>query len=68
MDPNANIEELLRLAQRIRAEDNTTELKVMTENEVLDAAERMSELVLALDEWLVKGGFMPQRWQYAGKR
>lgn len=56
MDPNANLEEQLRLAQRMldvydRHNDNGA-----------DGA-RLAELVEALDAWLAKGGFLPERWQ-----
>lgn len=71
MDPNANIEELLRLAEDIRRIENEGELSeryALAEREVIQSAERMAELILALDEWLYRGGFMPQRWQYASRR
>lgn len=55
-DPDSNLSEQLRLAQ-----------------ELIDSAEsgfddpegawRLAELVLALDEWIKKGGFLPQQWQ-----
>jgi len=27
-------------------------------------ADRLAELILALDEWLKKGGFLPNDWQH----
>jgi len=53
MDPDANLSEQRRIAEQI------------VENGAIDAdrAERLAELVLALDEWLKKGGFLPARWQ-----
>lgn len=51
MDPDANIEEQLRLATRM-AEGPISEHE----------GRRLAELVLALDEWLVRKGFKPRRW------
>jgi hypothetical protein len=28
---------------------------------------RLAELVVALDEWIRKGGFLPYRWRYPEK-
>lgn len=58
MDPNANLQEQLRIAQRIL---DASELE---DDNILESgdAERLSELVLALDEWITRGGFMPSRW------
>src|SRR5262245_56929870 len=56
MDPNANLIEQKRCADAIlRAVDTDTIL-------VGDAI-RLAELVLALDEWLQRGGFLPTAWQ-----
>ena len=30
--------------------------------------DRLAELVLSLDEWLTKGGFLPKRWAKGWKR
>lgn len=51
MDPNANLEEQLRLAEAILDEG--------------EEGNRLAELVLALDEWIRRGGFLPEAW---GKR
>ena len=52
MDPNANLEEQLRIAARIaNGEELSTD------------AERLADLVEALDGWLKGGGFLPQRWE-----
>jgi hypothetical protein len=51
MDPNANLEEMRRIAGR--AERN--------EPEPNDHA-RICELVDALDDWLSRGGFLPAAW------
>ncbi len=50
MDPDANWEEQKKLAARINDDRDW----------VKDDARRLAELVLALDEWLKKGGFPPK--------
>ena len=50
MDPNANLAEQIELAQMIV--DGSV-------HDHRDAADRLAELVLALDEWRRKGGFDP---------
>ena len=56
MDPNANRKELLELA-----------LKLVTDNHLYPdatwSAQRLAELVLALDGWLKSGGFLPDVWR-----
>ena len=51
MDPNETLREMLKLAHK-------------SENENLSSedADRLGELVLALDRWLGMGGFPPERW------
>lgn len=59
MDPNANLREQLKLAKRLAmgmARNDSPEAR-------LDDADRLAELVLALDEWLTKGGFLPAIWE-----
>jgi hypothetical protein len=56
MDPSANIEEQLRIASRlVRQSDEDKPFRQV------DVA-RLAELVIALDEWIVNGGFVPRRW------
>ena len=51
MDPDTNLEEQKTLAQSI------------IDGDADDAdAERLAELVLALHEWLSKGGALPEAW------
>ena len=60
MDPNANIEEQLRLASRIVWQQ---------ENEGVSSdadAYRLADLVIALNEWIREGGFMPVKWARCG--
>ena len=54
MDPNANLEEQLELAHKLLLCDY---------GERPFDAERLAELVVALDEWIRKGGFLPARWR-----
>lgn len=62
MDPDANLTEQRRLAVRIlRAED--VEQPISAE----DAA-RLASLVLALAEWIERGGFVPAVWAAGQKR
>jgi hypothetical protein len=55
MDPNATLRELLIYARTI----DRSEGEGFAAN---DAAE-LAELALALDEWLTKGGALPDRWK-----
>ncbi len=63
MDPIANLKEQLELARSIQAiwddchEDGT--LTPEQSDIVADAANRLAELVLDLDEWIRNGGFSP---------
>lgn len=52
MDPNANLIEQLTIARTI----------VDAEAYGLQSVERLAELVLELDSWLRRGGFMPAGW------
>lgn len=53
MDPDANLTELLRLANRLLDTD---------EPDAHDA-HRMAELVTDLHAWLEAGGFPPKAWR-----
>jgi hypothetical protein len=58
MDPNANLAEQLELARRIQKTlDRSSYVPVPAQ------AARLAELVLALDEWITHGGFLPERWR-----
>lgn len=58
MDPDANLEEQLKLAKNIT--------KAEWEDIDDDRADmyRLAELVLALDEWICDGGFLPEKWHF----
>ena len=53
MDPNANLIEQRTLAARLASGNAVNE----------DDAMRLGELVLALDEWIGRGGFLPASWE-----
>lgn len=55
MDPNANLAAQIRLARRILDGD---ESPVDREQ----SAELLAECVIALDEWIMGGGFLPLAW------
>jgi hypothetical protein len=63
MDPIANLKDQLRIARRIRAvEDDCNSdgtLMKAQEEYLSNQACLLAELVLALDEWMSKGGFSP---------
>ena len=56
MDPNFNLEQQLTRAKSI-LEDIDNGLHVFRVD-----AELLAEYVLSLDEWITKGGFLPERW------
>lgn len=55
MDPNANLAEQRLLCARLNVGDSTDE------QACLDAS-RLADLVEALDEWIMGGGFLPSAW------
>jgi hypothetical protein len=53
MHPDTNLREQLFLAS-----------KILYEGEPLrEDVDRLAELVLALDEWIAKGGSLPKQWR-----
>jgi hypothetical protein len=59
MDPKANMKEQLRVAHTIqRYADSDASIRSYLEK-LAEAADRLAELVIALDEWQRKGGFSP---------
>jgi len=58
MDPKANLNEQLKLARTILALADAPE-NVIAQERIAREAERLAELVLALNEWMEKGGFSP---------
>ena len=61
MDPDENLKEQLALSKRIEkwfergGEEHAAQIG--------DDAARLAELVLALDEWIRRGGFLPRAWK-----
>lgn len=57
MDPDENLREQLKLASRcVEAYESDRPLH---EADVY----RMSELIIAMDEWIRNGGFLPKAWK-----
>jgi len=56
MDPDANLYEQIALARTINhGFDNVEPIEDFN-------CARLATLVVELDEWIRKGGFLPQRW------
>jgi hypothetical protein len=62
MDPDANISEQLECARMIVFLVDKGELTKAELDDVRGEADRLAELVQALDAWIVKGGALPKRW------
>ncbi len=62
MDPNANLSQQLTLARKL-AEGCPHESHEDMYGWYQDKADRLADLVLSLDEWLRKGGFIPTAWE-----
>jgi hypothetical protein len=59
MDPNATLKEMLELAEAIQQEYGDTDGNGVDQ----DDANRLAELVEALNGWIMRGGFFPQAWR-----
>jgi hypothetical protein len=57
MDPNANLVEQRRLQERIAEYASRNAFST-------DDLNRLVELTQAMDEWLSKGGFLPDAWKH----
>lgn len=53
MDPNANLLEMRQLATKIWQDDQQTSP---------EDAVRLAELIISLDDWIRRGGFLPNAW------
>lgn len=51
MDPDANLEAQRRISERFIAGSLS-----------IEDANKLAELMLALDEWIKAGGFLPNSW------
>jgi hypothetical protein len=56
MDPDENLKQQLRLAREMLAAQDSGSYTAF------DDVARLAELVIALDEWLHKGGALPRVW------
>lgn len=67
MDPNTNLAEQLRIAlaiQQINDAADADQVLTNAQQALLVAhAERLADLVLALNTWIAGGGFLPRAWQ-----
>jgi hypothetical protein len=67
MDPDANITEQLSIARAIlRTWDNCSEDGELTAEQyraMAQDANRLAELIQALDGWITSGGFLPELWR-----
>lgn len=64
MDPNENLRRQRDLAAEIvRLNINPDYSKRARDARVLEAADELADLVLALDAWLTTGGFLPRAWE-----
>lgn len=62
MDPNANLKEMLELAASIQEAYEDEDGNGIDQ----DDANRLAELVEALNGWIRNGGFLPSAWQDNG--
>lgn len=56
MDPDANLERLLELARAL------ADLDPVESSEETEQAIELAHTVIALHDWLAKGGFLPKDW------
>jgi hypothetical protein len=59
MDPDECLAEIRRQCAIMANEPGFT-------GRMLNAASALQELAVAMDEWLVKGGFPPKAWSHGG--
>jgi hypothetical protein len=62
MDPDANLTEQRQIAKRLLA-DQDGRGEGLDAPQVMVLTARLCELVQALDEWLARGGFLPDAWR-----
>lgn len=61
MDPNAALE---GIRERVNALTADTDMGgVLTASEFIETALELAHLANSLDEWLSKGGFLPDEWR-----
>lgn len=67
MDPNLCLSEIGRCCVIIELADQDRDVIAGTER-MASAATELAEHCRALDEWLRKGGFLPDAWELGQKR
>lgn len=75
MDPNETLRRLLELARQVDFDavqrvgvDNDDFVPIQEYEYVLGQAQEMSELIAALNNWICKGGFLPNQWAKSKKK
>lgn len=63
MDPIANLQEQLNLSKEILRLCDVADDEVDVTEDLEFSSLRLAQLVLALDEWICGGGFLPPRWE-----
>lgn len=59
MDPNEALKNILHLAKKVQDDDSEFD----DAEKLIYMAGDLADAVVALDAWLVNGGFLPQRWE-----
>lgn len=67
MDPDECLKQIRQIAQRIQRNsdervDNTIDGSIR--DVIRDDGDALAERVLALDNWIKGGGFLPKEWHY----
>lgn len=66
MDPNSCFNEIVNLANRLQYVNEVDYKGILyyeNEEDVERDTLRLSELILSLDSWLSKSGFLPDKWK-----
>ena len=58
MDPNANLDAQIEIARRVVKNYQDPDSNGVDQ----DDANQLAELVIALDDWIREGGFLPRKW------
>ena len=64
MDPDTNLLEQRSIARRIKHLIDSE--AVYSQEDMIEDLDRLAELIDALDGWLSKGGYLPERWKREG--
>jgi len=64
MDPDKTLTDALEAAREVA--DLSAPMGPAGAQALAVSAERLAEAVLALDEWIAKGGYLPARWRPSG--